>query len=76
MCSLEHLKLSYEGEVSQITDIGGVGISAIRTLRELILNYVNLSDPTMAALAQNCRNLEMLDLGGCERVTGAGIRAF
>ncbi|XP_004301833.1 PREDICTED: F-box/LRR-repeat protein 20-like [Fragaria vesca subsp. vesca] len=76
MCSLEHLELSCEGESNKITDIGGVGISAIRTLKELRLDNVDVSDPTMVALAQNCRNLETLDIGGCEKVTGAGICAF
>ncbi|KAL6182890.1 hypothetical protein ACLB2K_044302 [Fragaria x ananassa] len=30
----------------------------------------------MVALAQNCRNLEILDIGRCDKVTGAGICAF
>ncbi|XP_024178513.1 uncharacterized protein LOC112184484 [Rosa chinensis] len=67
MCSLEHLELSSGGEMSQITDIGGVAISAIRTLKELRLNHLNVSNPTIVALAQNFRNLEILDIGGSER---------
>ncbi|PRQ16542.1 putative leucine-rich repeat domain, L domain-containing protein [Rosa chinensis] len=59
-----------------ITDIGGVAISAIQTLKVLRLNDVDVSDHTMVALAKNCSKIEILDLEYCERVTGAGIRAF
>ncbi|KAL6177873.1 hypothetical protein ACLB2K_049394 [Fragaria x ananassa] len=76
MYSLEHLKISCRAKTSRITDIGGVGISAILTLKVLILKHLDVSDPTMVALAQNCRNLEILDIGGCDKVTGAGICAF
>ncbi|KAL6177871.1 hypothetical protein ACLB2K_049392 [Fragaria x ananassa] len=76
MCSLEHLELSISGTTSRITDIGGVGIAAIRTLKKLTLNFLDVSDTTMVALAQNCRNLEILDIGGCDKVTVAGICAF
>ncbi|XP_024171368.1 F-box/LRR-repeat protein 4-like [Rosa chinensis] len=77
MCSLEHLELSYCGRRGEITDIGGVAISAIQTLKEIKLDgLLGVSDPTMLALAQNCCNLEILDLEGCQGVTGAGIRAF
>lgn len=60
----------------EITDIGGMAISAIRNLKELKLNgLVGVSDLAIAALAF-CRNLELVDIKGCVGVTGAGIRAF
>ncbi|PRQ34835.1 putative leucine-rich repeat domain, L domain-containing protein [Rosa chinensis] len=75
MCSLERLDLSNCG--SRITNAGGVAISAIQTLRELLLvNLQTVSNSTIVALAWNCPNLEILDLRGCQAVTGAGIRAF
>ncbi|KAL6200497.1 hypothetical protein ACLB2K_030278 [Fragaria x ananassa] len=75
MCSLERLDLSCRGEL--VTDIGGVAISTIQTLKELRLeSLMSVSDTTMVALAQNCRNLEVLELQECFRVTGAGIRTF
>ncbi|XP_004301832.1 PREDICTED: F-box/LRR-repeat protein 20-like [Fragaria vesca subsp. vesca] len=76
MCCLEYLKLSFWGTTSRITDIGGVGIAAIQTLKDLTLNFLDVSDLTMVTLAQNCRNLEILDIRGCQKVTGAGICAF
>ncbi|XP_004309567.1 PREDICTED: F-box/LRR-repeat protein 20-like [Fragaria vesca subsp. vesca] len=76
MCSLESLELCLLGTRSPITDIGGLGISAIRTLKELILIHPDVSDSTMVALAENCSKLETLDIKGCENVTIAGICAF
>ena len=35
-----------------------------------------MSDPTMVALAQSCHNLEILNIRGCKKVTGAGICAI
>lgn len=75
MCCLEELNLCDCGP--KVTDIGGVAIAAIHTLKKLDLSWlVNVSDPTIVALAENCLNLELLDLTGCELVTGTGIRAF
>ncbi|KAK9921415.1 hypothetical protein M0R45_029925 [Rubus argutus] len=75
MCCLEELNLCDCGP--KVTDIGGVEIAAIHALKKLDLSWlVNVSDPTIVALAENCLNLEALDLTGCELVTGAGIRAF
>ncbi|KAL6203574.1 hypothetical protein ACLB2K_027274 [Fragaria x ananassa] len=75
MCSLERLDLSCYGEL--VTDIGGVAISTIQTLKELRLkSLMSVSDTTMVPLAQNCLNLEVLELQECVRVTGAGIRTF
>ncbi|KAL6175159.1 hypothetical protein ACLB2K_051802 [Fragaria x ananassa] len=76
MCSLESLELCLLGTRGPITDIGGLGISAIRTLKELILIHPDVSDSTMVALAENCSKLETLDIKGCENVTIAGICAF
>ncbi|KAL6207286.1 hypothetical protein ACLB2K_024530 [Fragaria x ananassa] len=78
--SLEHLELA--GLSPDVTDIGGVAISTIQTLRELKLsNICKLSDRTVVALAENCRNLEVLvlhrlGLGVIEPVPGDGIHAF
>ncbi|XP_062029010.1 F-box/LRR-repeat protein 4-like [Rosa rugosa] len=74
MRSLEELTLSWcQGE---ITDVGGMAISAIRNLKELKLNGLyGLSDLTVSALAF-CKKLQVLDLSGCDGVTGTGIRAF
>ncbi|KAL6182887.1 hypothetical protein ACLB2K_044299 [Fragaria x ananassa] len=68
MCCLEYLKLSFWGTTSRITDIGGVGIAAIQTLKDLTLNFLDVSDLTMVTLAQNCRNLEILDIRGCQKI--------
>ncbi|KAL6212682.1 hypothetical protein ACLB2K_017900 [Fragaria x ananassa] len=75
--SLEHLELT---GFNQVTDIGGVAISTIQTLRELKLSAIwKLSDRTFFALAENCRNLEVLVLhhiGLNAPVTRASIHAF
>ncbi|XP_062029011.1 F-box/LRR-repeat protein 3-like [Rosa rugosa] len=80
MCSLEQLNVSYRlsnhWPQLKITDIGGVAISAIQTLKELRLCLEGISDATIVALAENCINLEILDLKGCHEVRGDGIRAF
>ncbi|KAL6200734.1 hypothetical protein ACLB2K_030515 [Fragaria x ananassa] len=77
--SLEHLELA---SLNKLTDTGGVAILTIQTLRELKLSEIwKLSDRTVVALAENCRNLEVLVLdriryGIDEPVTGASVRAF
>ncbi|KAM5559888.1 hypothetical protein ABKV19_021195 [Rosa sericea] len=81
MCALEELNLAH---CHQVTDVGGVAISAIRTLKKLDFARgprmtdwgPSVRDRTILALAENCLNLEMLDLSGNEFVTGVGIRAF
>ncbi|KAM5565624.1 F-box/LRR-repeat protein 3-like [Rosa sericea] len=76
MQCLEHLNLSNSSR-HKITDIGGVAISAIKTLKKLNLAALaKLSNRTVAALAQNCPNLEVLDISECRLLTGVGIRAF
>ncbi|PRQ52612.1 putative leucine-rich repeat domain, L domain-containing protein [Rosa chinensis] len=75
MCCLEHLNLANHG--AKITDVGGLAISEIKTLKKLNLSgLMSLTDQTVVALAQNCLNLEVLDLSDCQRVTRAGLRAF
>lgn len=75
MRRLEELNLAECGP--KITDIGGVAIAAIQTLKRLNLSWlVNVSDPTLVALAENCPVLANLDVTGCELVTGAGVRSF
>ncbi|XP_004301830.1 PREDICTED: F-box/LRR-repeat protein 4-like [Fragaria vesca subsp. vesca] len=74
MRSLEKLSLCWC--TGEITDVGGMAISAIRNLKELKLKGIyGVSDLTVSALAF-CKKLEVLDLSGCEGVTGPGIRAF
>ncbi|KAM5565547.1 hypothetical protein ABKV19_019516 [Rosa sericea] len=74
MSVLEELNLE-ECSV-RITDVGGVAISAIPTLKKVQMGSLySVTDNTIVALAQNCLNLELLELRGC-KVTGAGIRAF
>ncbi|XP_050365719.1 uncharacterized protein LOC126784290 [Argentina anserina] len=74
MQCLEHLNLANCGR--KITDTGGVAISAISTLKKLsLVALVKVTDRTIVALAENCFNLEVIDLSDC-RLTGAGIRAF
>ncbi|KAL6215524.1 hypothetical protein ACLB2K_014953 [Fragaria x ananassa] len=76
MQCLEHLSLCNSSR-HKITDIGGLAISAIKTLRTLNLAALaKLSNRTVAALAENCPNLEVLDVSECRLLTGAGIRAF
>ncbi|CAK9188460.1 unnamed protein product [Ilex paraguariensis] len=75
MYCLEQLNLEECG--SKVTDTGGMAISEIETLKRLKLSWLmNITDVTLIALAQNCQNLVLLDLKGCEFVTGNGIRAF
>ncbi|XP_004301836.1 PREDICTED: F-box/LRR-repeat protein 3-like [Fragaria vesca subsp. vesca] len=59
-----------------ITDIGGVAISGIQTLRELRLFLEGISDATIVALAENCPKLEILDIKDCHEVRRDGILAF
>ncbi|KAL6197062.1 hypothetical protein ACLB2K_032675 [Fragaria x ananassa] len=77
MRSLEHLELAC---LNHVTDIGGMTISTIQTLRELKLSKLwKLSERTVVALAENCCNLEVLALYRIwlhEPVTGASIHSF
>lgn len=61
----------------RITDIGGLAIANVKTLKTLNLSrLIFVSNYTMAAVAQNCKNLMSLDITGCEMVTGNGIRSL
>ncbi|KAL6138861.1 hypothetical protein ACLB2K_064140 [Fragaria x ananassa] len=61
---------------NQLTDVGGQAISTIRTLKKLNLDCLfNLTEETFVALAENCINLEVLNLQQCH-VTAASIDAF
>ncbi|XP_041019287.1 F-box/LRR-repeat protein 4-like [Juglans microcarpa x Juglans regia] len=75
MYCLEELNMAECGP--KITDIGGVAIATIQTLKRLNFSWlINVSDPTLFALAENCQKLVAVDFTGCELITGAGIRAF
>lgn len=75
MCCLEKLSLASSGK--QVTNVGGLAISRIQTLKKLNLSGLEkVSNRTIIALGENCLNLEVLDVTGCELVTGAGIRAL
>ncbi|XP_073055348.1 EIN3-binding F-box protein 1-like [Primulina eburnea] len=76
MCCLEELNLAECGP--KVTDNGGkFTVAAIFSLRILNLSWlVNVSDATLFALSEKCKNLEVLNLTGCELVSGAGIRAL
>ncbi|XP_043703540.1 F-box protein At3g58530-like [Telopea speciosissima] len=72
---LQELNLAECGP--RVTDTGGVAIAAIRTLERLDFSWlINISDISLLAIAQNCRNLVAIDVTGCELLTGAGIRSF
>ena len=76
--SLEHLELINLS--SQVTNIGVVAISKIQTLRKLIVSDIDgVSDQTVVALAENCRNVEALILccdDARKPLPGASIHAF
>ncbi|CAK7353192.1 unnamed protein product [Dovyalis caffra] len=75
MCSLEELNLAECGP--KVTDDGVIAVASIASLKRLNLSWlINVSDITLVAIAEKCRNLVALDLTGCEMITGAGIRAF
>ncbi|KAJ6382815.1 hypothetical protein OIU77_031274 [Salix suchowensis] len=75
MCCLEELNLAECGP--KVTDNGGMAVASIASLKRLNLSWlINVSDITLVAISENCRNLIALDLTGCEMITGAGIRAF
>ncbi|XP_050365693.1 uncharacterized protein LOC126784257 [Argentina anserina] len=75
MQSLEELDLQSCGD--HVTDIGvKKAISENRSIKKLNLrNLNNVSDQSMVFVAENCRNLESLNISGTG-VTSAGIRAL
>lgn len=75
MCCLEELNLAECGPA--VTDIGGVAVASIPTLKWLNLSWlINISDVTLTAIAEHSQKLTVLDLTGCELITGEGVRAF
>ncbi|KAJ6805022.1 F-box/LRR-repeat protein 4-like [Iris pallida] len=71
MSCLEELSLADCGE--KVSDVGGVAISSISHLRKLNLSWlVGISDETLFAVADNCRDMSEIRLSGCEWVTGQG----
>lgn len=61
----------------KITDTGGILLGTITSLQKLNLAWlVNVSDSTILALSENCKDLKELVLTGCELVTGFGVRSF
>ncbi|MCO5560995.1 hypothetical protein L7F22_014615 [Adiantum nelumboides] len=61
----------------RITDSGGILLASIATLQKLNLAWlINVSDSTVIAIADQCRDLKELVLTGCELVTGLGVRSF
>lgn len=69
LCCLEELDLGECGP--NVTDISGEAIASRERLKRLNLSWlVNVSDVTVVALAEGCKNLIALNLTGCEFVTG------
>lgn len=75
MC-LEELNLIECGP--KVTDNGGkFTMAAIFSSRISNLSWlVFVTDATLLSLSEKCKNLEVLNLTGCELVSGAGIRAL
>ncbi|KAK6163594.1 hypothetical protein DH2020_000458 [Rehmannia glutinosa] len=75
MSCLEELNLA---ECGKVTDIGfEMAVATFWTLKKLNMSWlIDVSHVTMVALARNCRNLEVLDLSGCEIVSETVFRAF
>lgn len=75
MLSLQVLYLPKCGP--RITDTGGNLLGTSMALQKLNLAWlVNISDSTIFALSENCKNLRELVLTGCVLVTGFGVRSF
>lgn len=75
LCCLEELDLAECGP--NVTDLAGEAIASSESLKRLNLSWlVNVSDATVIALAEGCKNLDALNLTGCEFVTGEGVRTL
>ncbi|XP_073135885.1 F-box protein At5g51370-like [Henckelia pumila] len=76
MCCLQELNLAKCGP--KVTDNGAtIALAAMFALRILNLSWlVNITDATLFALSEICKKLVVLDLTGCELVSGAGILAL
>ncbi|CAN1161902.1 F-box/LRR-repeat protein 7 [Linum perenne] len=72
---LEELNLAECGP--KVTDIGGMAVASMPSIKRLNFSWlINVTDIAVVAIAENCRELQGLDLTGCELITGVGIRAF
>ncbi|KAM3397891.1 hypothetical protein P3S68_001405 [Capsicum galapagoense] len=57
--------------------IAGEAIASSESLKKLNLSFlVNVSDATIVAIAESCKNLDALNLTSCEFVTGEGVRTL
>ncbi|KAK1552741.1 hypothetical protein Q3G72_022743 [Acer saccharum] len=75
MSCLEELSLADCGPL--VTDISGVAIAFIKTLKRLDFSWlINLSDITITAVNQNCKDLVELNLTGCTSITGFDLHVF
>ncbi|KAK4730161.1 hypothetical protein R3W88_023149 [Solanum pinnatisectum] len=75
LCCLEELDLAECGP--NVTDLAGEAIASSESFKRLNLSWlVNVSDATVVALAEGCKNLDALNLTGCEFVTGEGVRTL
>ncbi|KAK3212987.1 hypothetical protein Dsin_017693 [Dipteronia sinensis] len=75
MSCLEELSLADCGPL--VTDISGVAITFIKTLKRLDFSWlINLSDITIIAINQNCKDLVELNLTGCTSITGFDLHVF
>ncbi|KAM5571143.1 F-box/LRR-repeat protein 3-like [Rosa sericea] len=86
-CVSKTLKRLVLEEIKGITDTGVELLRKMCSLEQLNVSYrlsnywpqlkiTDIGDATILALAENCINLEILDLKGCHEVRGEGIRAF
>ncbi|KAF3631865.1 putative F-box/LRR-repeat protein 4-like isoform X7 [Capsicum annuum] len=72
-CCLEELDLAECGPA--VTDVASEAIASNKSLKKLNLSrLVNVSDATIVAIAESCKNLDALILTGYEFVTGEGVR--
>lgn len=64
-------------ECIQISDIGIVSLNALKSLESINISRKNLSsritDVSLLALAEGCRDLQSISLSGCEMITDVGI---
>ncbi|PHT89081.1 hypothetical protein T459_04194 [Capsicum annuum] len=57
-----------------MSDVAGKAIASSKSLKKLDLScLVNVSDATIVAIAESCKNLDALNLTGCKFVTGEGV---
>ncbi|PHT40667.1 Homeobox-leucine zipper protein HOX9 [Capsicum baccatum] len=74
-CCLEELDLAECGPA--VTEVAGEAIASNKSLKKLNLSWlVNVSDATIVAIAESCKNLDALNLAGCEFVIGEGVRTL